>query len=360
MSDGVRVIGGWIRRFAGVAVLAVWMGPWLGCAAVVLPLDEIDPAPIALLYWDDETSRRRKELLEQAQLPPGARAGSGVATPESLGQFFGVKREGALQLLARLAQFPGRLSLLDPRTGRLERVQAAWPDSKPLAWSADHKELLFTSDHKTGKYQLYVYDVESRNVRRLTRSTESHLAGDVSDDGRYVFTGVRARGKELSAHLYLTGPHGVDPEVVFDGAFGEVCFVPGGDDVLLVRADVRSGRRNAPPLLVVRSLDDREAPERVVARGRHPAVSANGEWVVYSGALSGGGWRLVRIRPDGAGRAPVGKGARDETMPAVSPDGRHVAYVTEEGEFDRLFVRRIDGSGDRVLLDDGSVAWPVW
>jgi hypothetical protein len=350
-----------LRLAAGLA-LAVWAISWLGCAAVVLPLDELDADPIAVLHWDDESSRRRKELLQQAQVPAGtgAGSGSGVATPESLAEFLGIKHQSAFELLARLSQFPGRLSLVDPRTGNVVPVQAAWPGSRPLAWSADHEELLFASDQKTGKWQLYVYDMESRSVRRLTRDDEAHFAGDMSADGRYIYTGLRGRGSNMSAHVYLTGPRGVDPRPIIDGGHSEVRFAPDGEHAFLVRVDVRGGRRNPAPLVVVRSLSDPDAPERVLARGRHVSVSANGEWVVYSGAASGGGWRLVRIRPDGAGRSQVGRGVRDEVMPSVSPDGRHVVYVTEEGDFDRLFVRRIDGTGDRVLLDDGSVAWPVW
>jgi hypothetical protein len=34
--------------------------------------------------------------------------------------------------------------------------------------------------------------------------------------------------------------------------------------------------------------------------------------------------------------------------------------MTREGEFDRVFVRRFDGSGDRMLLEEGAAAWPVW
>jgi Tol biopolymer transport system component len=66
------------------------------------------------------------------------------------------------------------------------------------------------------------------------------------------------------------------------------------------------------------------------------------------------------MRPDGSGRTPLGKGAHDERSPAVSPDGRFVAFIAEESGLDRLFVRRMDGSGDRILLGDGAVAWPVW
>jgi Tol biopolymer transport system component len=51
---------------------------------------------------------------------------------------------------------------------------------------------------------------------------------------------------------------------------------------------------------------------------------------------------------------------RDELDPAVSPDGRFIVYVAAEEGLNRLFVRRFDGSGDRILLSNGAVASPVW
>jgi len=66
------------------------------------------------------------------------------------------------------------------------------------------------------------------------------------------------------------------------------------------------------------------------------------------------------MRADGSARSPLGKSIRDEASPAVSPDGRFVAYVAREGEQDRLFLRRMDGSGDRVLPVDGSFGFPTW
>ena len=81
----------------------------------------------------------------------------------------------------------------------------------------------------------------------------------------------------------------------------------------------------------------------------------------FTTAPVGESWRLHRVRPDGSGRTSMGRGVVDELDPAVSPDGRFVAYVSHaDGEPDNLFVRRFDGTGDRVLLGSGAVAHPVW
>ena len=74
--------------------------------------------------------------------------------------------------------------------------------------------------------------------------------------------------------------------------------------------------------------------------------------------MYGGG--VVRVRPDGTGRAPIGRGLFDERRPTFSPDGRLVAYVTEVDSRPILNVRRFDGTGDRVLFNDGDADHPVW
>ena len=67
------------------------------------------------------------------------------------------------------------------------------------------------------------------------------------------------------------------------------------------------------------------------------------------------------MRPDGSGRTRVGAGTRDELQPAVSPGSSHVVYISrDQGDVQRLYVRRMDGSGDRMLIRSGGAASPVW
>jgi TolB protein len=119
---------------------------------------------------------------------------------------------------------------------------------------------------------------------------------------------------------------------------------------------------NGKDELVAARIDpdaDEPSEPRVLARGRDPVFTPDGEWVVYSAATSAG-QRLWRVRPDGGGRAPLGRGLHEEVHPAVSPDGRFVAYVSQEADRDSLRVRRFDGSGDRLLLESGDGSTPAW
>jgi Tol biopolymer transport system component len=90
--------------------------------------------------------------------------------------------------------------------------------------------------------------------------------------------------------------------------------------------------------------------------------SPDGEWIVYSG-LTSQGWRLRRMRFDGAGKRSLGSSGFEENDPAFSPDGRYVVFAAMKDErtpVSRLFVRSVDGKADRQLVIAGSGLLPVW
>jgi Tol biopolymer transport system component len=53
-------------------------------------------------------------------------------------------------------------------------------------------------------------------------------------------------------------------------------------------------------------------------------------------------------------------GTRNEIQPTFSPDGRLVLYVSDNGYDERIYVRRFDGTGDRILMSSGGGTNPTW
>jgi TolB protein len=281
------------------------------------------------------------------------RTRGGVADVEDLGRLLGARQSQPF-----LSRFPGRLSLLDPRTGELSRVHAAPIGSVPLAWSDDHERLLFLSNHRE-KIQLYEYDRESGEVRTVTSGQNQHLWGDFGPGGQLaILEVVHAPGGSFS-RIFVTDSKGRNPRVVLDREPVEnMRLSPDGSVLVYVRHPFpSSAARSTAPELVALDLND--GTDRVLGRGRDPTFSPVGGWIVYS-APTRDGWRLRRMRPDGSARAPLGTAVRDEKTPSTSPDGRFVVFVGESMGLDRLFVKRIDGSGNRILLDVGSAFAPVW
>lgn len=80
-----------------------------------------------------------------------------------------------------------------------------------------------------------------------------------------------------------------------------------------------------------------------------PGWTADGRWI-YFGLYAAGPDRMCRIHPDGSGFEVVGEGVD----PAVSPDGRRVAYARNVDGGHQLFIMDADGSNVRRLTKAGN------
>jgi Tol biopolymer transport system component len=167
---------------------------------------------------------------------------------------------------------------------------------------------------------------------------------------------VDAYTKPPRSYIAISGPGGRRPyRHLTDGPsdHSPACR-PDGSSVVFVREE-------HPPRadLYVIGMQPGSEPRRL-SPGRHPSFSPDGEWIAFA-APAGRELRIWRVRPDGTGRAPIGHGIRHEARPVFSPDGTLVAYVAaEERPRRHLYVRRFDGSGDRILFADGDGEYPVW
>jgi Tol biopolymer transport system component len=326
----------------------------LGGCAVGVPQGELPSDLIAITYWEPEPARRRAEIIEKRKASNAAPAGRqtrvGVARVTDIGQMLGGASEDVWE--TDLRRFPGRLMLLNPRSGELFPVPEVPPGAVPLSWSGDHERLLYVSNHRE-KIQLYEYNSSTREIRKVTHGKHQHIWGDYGHKKQLAVLQVGVEKDEVFAKIYVTDDAGGRARVVLEeGQIENMRLFPDGKTLVYVHHPVPDR-----PAMVAIDLESGE--HRPLGPGREPSISRAGGWIVYS-AKSRNGWRLRRVRADGSARSPAGAGIRDEKTPSVSPDGRLVVYVGESLGVDRLFVRRLDGTGNRILLDAGGVFSPVW
>jgi len=325
----------------------------VGCETAGLQLDELPQAPIAVTYWEGEQARRRAELLEQQEKNARQRR-MGVAEVDALRDMLGLGGQPD-----QLSRYPGRLSLVHPTTGKVTPIAHAPRGALALAWSADHDRLLFLSSHRQ-RIQVYEYKRSDESIRTVTYGEHAHLFADYGLGRQMALLQVASTGDRYVERVFVTDLEGRSPKLLLeDRSVEAVRLSPDGDTLVYTRRSAGEGEdpSRRPSGLV--ALDLATGEERDLGPGREPSFSREGDWIVYS-APSRDGWRLRRMRPDGSARSPISAGIRDEMMPSVSPDGRFVVYVREETGHDRLFVRRMDGTGDRILLDAGAFFAPVW
>ena len=329
----------------------------LGCAGSALLSADLPDAPIAIHWRDAVAARKHAEWLESQQ--PGGdlpRGRQGVPNVDDIAHYLGMLT-GVGQGHSSEEQAAGRLALLDPRSGAVTPVEAALRDAIPVVWSEPGRRLVF-SQFEGDTRQLYELDVARGEVRRLTRGPNAHSRGCLLPDGSLVASSagpVQAPDGAfaLVSRIVRTRPGGAAPEPLSDGPadHSPACAPDGGAVVWVSR-----GPKGREALVSRMPL---EAEPRPIGPGRDPSFSHDGQWVIYA-APAQRSWRILRVRPDGTGRAPVGESVLEEHQPAFSPDGRLALVVVHAGAARWLHVRRLDGSGDRILFDDGDAEFPVW
>jgi Tol biopolymer transport system component len=337
----------------------------LACASVGIPKAEIPADSIAFNYRTPEEARRRADAYQKEQddqIDAARKQVLGVEGVPASGELHSSADHLAsyvAQVLGRTPQqeelSPGRLALLDPRTGQVTVLEAARRGSVPLEWSGDRTRLLFAQPGERD-FQVYEYDRERGTVRPITHGPPAYTEACYASQGRVVVTAVDANSATPRSRIEISRPGGGGPfEPLTDwGTEYSPSCAPDGHSVVWVR-DKPDGRSELRLLVL-------EPGAQIVslAPGRQPRFSADGAWIVYSSA-QGKDFRIWRVRPDGSSRARIGSSERSEARPTLSPDGRFVAYVASEAPPRRyLYLRRFDGSGDQILFADGDGENPVW
>ena len=237
----------------------------------------------------------------------------GVALDGALGAFqFAVSESGTLlyvpgeggdKFQPTWVRHDGQERPIDIVFRTLCRCLALSPDGKRIA--AAHRGETATAD------DIWVYDLEQRGFSRVTVEESSEYRPFWSFDGERIGF-VSNRNKTQS--LYAVSRDGSGPV-----------------------AEIAS------------------SPERIWEGEWSP----EGTLIYRQGTF---GKRSIQFRPAHAGSSaePFIDTAFDELMPTFSPNGRWVAYVSNESGQDEVYVRPFRGAGGRWKISTGGGVEPVW
>lgn len=106
--------------------------------------------------------------------------------------------------------------------------------------------------------------------------------------------------------------------------------------------------------------------EQISPRSDLPAnegvISPDGHTLLYRVDDTRRARDVYTVSLDGADRAPrpVLATEFDEFAPRFSPDGRWIAYVSNESGRDEVYVRGVAGAGGRTLVSEGGGEEPLW
>lgn len=322
----------------------------LGCASPSIDFAALPESPIAFVHRTLEETER---MVDEAQAQEKA------VTPGPEDEF-DVEVEGLQKLTGRRTSADvardqkGRLALYLVRERRFELAGALPRGARPLDWSADHARLMFSAAQRN-LLHLFEWIAATGEVRQLTSGPASQIDGCYGPGGAIAWVELEAAGRRAGARIWVRRPGEAPREVTEGPSDTQPTWSPDGRRLVYTRFDARTG-----PTL--QWLDPGSDARGSYGRGRSAVFSPDGEWIVYSG-LTSQGWRLRRMRFDGAGKRSLGSSGFEENDPAFSPDGRYVVFAAMKDErtpVSRLFVRSVDGKADRQLVIAGSGLLPVW
>ena len=357
------------RWIVGISLVVVMMTSF-GCAVQLrLTPEELPENPIAFLHWEDRAGQKRSETFSKvSEAPPLPPDRNDPERLEELRKRAYLRGDVILQIQGELAKYPGRLMLIWPRTGEVERIEAAPANSIPLSWSADRKRLLIATAHRGDREQLYEYHVDRKDLRPVTHGPSEHTRGDYDLSGRiYTQRMARTQSKGASRNsIHRVDIAGEIGEILADNVPPGTVRIDASGEHAVYEQVVTRPRSNGPTVfesfIAIQPLTGKGgAPgeERLLLKGREPSLTPDGEWIVFA-SPSAAGYRLRRMRLDGTSRVPIGPGGTEERMPTVSPDGQFVAFVKFQYGRRRLVVRRFNGKDERILLPSGWTEFPVW
>ncbi len=249
------------------------------------------------------------------------------------------------------------LSLLAPESGEFRPIPDAGLGTIPFDWSRDGTHLLVGRVAQSDdSLSLYTWNRLSGAWARVRRGPVGNGAGIAAGPIRLVWHGVVREAKGFAGAIWAeVDARGAE---VLPGTTGgaEPDVSPDGRTVVFSR-----GERRAPqgPTIFLEVLGETEP--HPLTRGSHPRFSRDGKWITFL-RKTDGNTDVWIMRADGSAKRPVTKTGYNEESPAISPDGRFVAYASARGTPDEslLYVARVSDGAERELVHSGLNARPVW
>jgi Tol biopolymer transport system component len=224
-----------------------------------------------------------------------------------------------------------------------------------LQWSPDGNEIAYVS-RRTGTGDIWVVPAAGGTPRQLTRDIREDNSPRWSPDGKWIAF-VSQRGQQTDLWV-VPAAGGTEIRVTDDAAEEANPQWVGNEGLTLAYHTGVSGQA----IYTIRVSDGEET--RLTAdslRVVNPFPSPDGKEVVYQ-VLRGGGVSELQVMPMAGGPSRVLlKGAANNAQPNWSPDGKHIAYLSNQaGNFDIWVIPAAGGEPKQLTTFPTDEANPQW
>ena len=135
--------------------------------------------------------------------------------------------------------------------------------------------------------------------------------------------------------------------------FSTQAWTPDGKSIAYVEGQ-------SPPFLIKLAAADGSGTPREIATGWSPSFVEGGRRLLYSVVRGPTDWDVVETILDGNGAGYSIKAPSTELWPKLSPDGRFVAFTSDESGLNEVYVRRYPQGVGKWQVSVGGGSWPRW
>jgi serine/threonine-protein kinase len=202
-------------------------------------------------------------------------------------------------------------------------------------------------------YQLVLVDDHGIG-KPLLSDTLQDVVARFSPDGKRVAAGILEAGESRTEIFDLAGQ---SHATVARQAWSSTEWTPDGRRLLLVSGPARQ--------VFALPVDGSDSAKAILTRPEYELLSAvpsaDSRVVALGTVFDTGGRNVVTTSLDsGAALLPFAAGPADEVAPRFSPDGRWLAYASDESGRFEVYVKPFPGPGPRIQLSDSGGGQPVW
>jgi serine/threonine protein kinase/Tol biopolymer transport system component/tetratricopeptide (TPR) repeat protein len=195
-----------------------------------------------------------------------------------------------------------------------------WQDVDRIAWLKDSERLIITAQQVNSSFhQIWYIALRGGETTRITNDLNDYASLGVSSDASSLVSVQR----QTIINMYALHRNDPDHPVQFTPGGGRYFDVAAGPDASVFYATDATGLAN---IWTIRS--DGSAQQQLtydLGRSYSPAVSPDGRTIAFH-SNQGGSWNIWKMDRDGSNQVQLTKNPRDSNWPQFTPDGKYIVY----------------------------------